>query len=89
MEHTLREIYTEIEETVNKKVLMYSQYWDACKLQISAALSDAFGVDCSGLFNDLRCSEMVVESIMRDRRLSSINPYFPRENGGCKIRLSP
>lgn len=28
-------------------------------------------------------SEMVVESIMRDSRLSSINPYFPRENGGC------
>lgn len=28
-------------------------------------------------------SEMVVESIMSDKRLSSINPYFPRENGGC------
>lgn len=28
-------------------------------------------------------SEMVVESIMRDERLSSINPYFPREHGGC------
>lgn len=28
-------------------------------------------------------SEMVVESIMRDPRLSSINPYFPREEGGC------
>ena len=28
-------------------------------------------------------SEMVIESIMRDARLSSINPYFPRENGGC------
>ena len=28
-------------------------------------------------------SEMVVETIMRDQRLSSINPYFPRENGGC------
>ena len=28
-------------------------------------------------------SEMVVESIMRDERLSRINPYFPRENGGC------
>jgi len=28
-------------------------------------------------------SEMVVESIMSDERLSSINPYFPRKNGGC------
>ena len=148
IEHTLRAIYTEIEETINKKVFMYSQYWDVCKLQISAALSDAFGVDCSSLFNDLQCnvtmnpieprflkehrfdvfylnsergaigesiheiihfiwfyvwnqlfgddydeyerpslkwilSEMVVESVMKEERLSSINPYFPRENGGC------
>ena len=28
-------------------------------------------------------SEMVVESIMSDKRLSSINPYYPREQGGC------
>ncbi|BCN30897.1 hypothetical protein [Anaeromicropila herbilytica] len=28
-------------------------------------------------------SEMVVESIMKDPRLSSLNPYFPREKGGC------
>ena len=26
---------------------------------------------------------MVVESVMKDERLSSINPYFPREHGGC------
>lgn len=28
-------------------------------------------------------SEMVVETIMRDGRLSTLNPYFPREEGGC------
>ena len=28
-------------------------------------------------------SEMVVEAIMSDDRLSSLNPYFPKENGGC------
>ena len=28
-------------------------------------------------------SEMIVESVMKDPRLSSINPYFKRENGGC------
>ncbi len=28
-------------------------------------------------------SEMVVESIMDDERLASINPYYPREHGGC------
>ena len=26
---------------------------------------------------------MAVEPVMRDERLSSINPYFPREEGGC------
>lgn len=31
-------------------------------------------------------SEMVVESIMDDQRLASINPYYPRENGGCVYR---
>ena len=31
-------------------------------------------------------SEMVVESVMHDKRLSSINPYYPRENGGCVYR---
>ena len=25
---------------------------------------------------------MVVETIMSDKRLSSLNPYFPKENGG-------
>ena len=28
-------------------------------------------------------SEAVVEAIMSDERLSSLNPYFPKENGGC------
>ena len=28
-------------------------------------------------------SEMVVEALMSDPRLSSLNPYYPRENGGC------
>ena len=28
-------------------------------------------------------SEMAVESVMSDPRLSSINPYFPGESGGC------
>jgi len=28
-------------------------------------------------------SEMVVETIMRDERLSTLNPYFPRKEGGC------
>ncbi len=148
IEHTLRAIYAELEDTINKKAALYSRHWTVCKEQITAALSDAFGVNCRELFNDLRCnvsmnpieprflkercfdifylnsergaigesiheiihfiwfyvwnrlfrdsydeyerpslkwilSEMVVESVMKDKRLSSINPYFPREQGGC------
>ena len=148
IEHTLRAVYTELEKVIDKKVILYSQYWNVCKIQITSALSDAFQVDCSELFNDLQCkvsmnpigprflkehsfdifylnsekgaigvsiheiihfvwfyvwhrlfkdsydeyerpslkwvlSEMIVESVMKDKRLSSINPYFPRENGGC------
>lgn len=28
-------------------------------------------------------SEMVVEEVMSDERLCSLNPYYPREQGGC------
>lgn len=28
-------------------------------------------------------SELVVEAIMSDERLSALNPYYPREQGGC------
>lgn len=148
IERTLRDVYVELEDSIQEKVTLYAGHWADCKGQIMAALSDAFGVDCASLFNDLRCnvsmnpieprflkeryfdifylnsergaigeclheivhfvwfyvwnrlfadsydeyerpslkwilSEMVVESVMRDERLSSINPYFPREQGGC------
>lgn len=148
IERTLRAVYVELENTINEKVSLYSRHWTDCKGQITAALSDAFGIDCGSLFHDLRCnvsmnpieprflkkrcfdifylnsergaigeaiheiihfvwfhvwnqlfedsydeyerpsmkwilSEMVVESVMKDSRLSSINPYFPREQGGC------
>lgn len=148
IERTLRAVYTQLENTVNEKVRLYSRHWAHCRAQVNDALADAFGVDCGALFNDLRChvsmnpiaprflkerrfdvfylnsergavgtaihelvhfvwfyvwnklfedsydeyerpsmkwilSEMVVESVMRDPRLSSINPYFPREAGGC------
>lgn len=28
-------------------------------------------------------SEMIVEAVMSDPRLSALNPYYPREQGGC------
>ncbi len=148
IEMTLRSVYADLSDTINQKVILYANHWAVCKKQIIDALSDAFDVDCSVLFNDLRCnvsmnpimprflkehcfdvfylngekgaignaiheiihfvwfyvwnrlfkdryeeyerptlkwilSEMVVESVMKDDRLSSINPYFNREQGGC------
>lgn len=148
IERVMRNVYAGVEDTICEKTVLYSRHWNACKTQITAALSDAFDVDCVGLFNDMRCnvsinpveprflkehcydtfylnsekgaigggihevihfvwfhvwnrvfkdeyeeyerpslkwilSEMVVEPVMKDERLSSINPYFPRENGGC------
>lgn len=148
IESILRTVYIGLENEINERTAVYAQYWAVCKGQITAALSDAFNIDCANLFNDLRCnvsinpisprfleercfdvfylnsergaigisihelvhfvwfhvwnqlyrdnydeyerpslkwilSEMVVESVMKDSRLSTINPYFPRENGGC------
>lgn len=144
----MKEAYNELHDTIEDKVLAYTQCWKTYQGQIEDALSEAFDVDCSKLFLDMKCnislnpiaprylkehsfdvfylnsekgaigqmlheiihfvwfyvwnknfrdsydeyesptmkwilSEMVVESIMRDERLSSINPYFPREAGGC------
>lgn len=148
IKEVLFQVYRNVEKELEEKVILYQNYWDAHSLQIEEALSDAFDVDCKGLFNDMICrislnpieprflkehsfdifyknsekgmigeaiheiihfvwfyvwnrefgdeyeeyespslkwllSEMVVEMIMKDERLSSLNPYFPRENGGC------
>ena len=144
----LRQVYNEQKGAIDNKVLLYAAHWKNCKEQITAALSDAFDLDCGTIFNDMICnvsmnpieprflrthsfdifywnsergaigesiheiihfvwfyvwnrlfgdsyddyeapslkwilSEMAVEPVMRDERLSSLNPYFPRENGGC------
>lgn len=140
--------YDEHVQLLDSKVADYHAHWQKYRLRIEAAFSDAFELDSSAVFNDIRAeiclnpvlprflrekyfqifylnsergaigisihemihffwfyiwhdlfqdsydeyerpnlkwvlSEMVVESIMRDERLSAINPYFPRENGGC------
>lgn len=61
----MRAVYIDLEDTINEKVALYSHHWAVCKEQITAALSDAFGVDCTGLFNDIRCNV-------------SLNPIEPR-----------
>ena len=143
-----RNIYSDLKEELGRKVICYNDHFQRHKQQIEHALSDAFDLDASRVFNDLTgnvtlnplcprflkehyfdvfymssergalglslhevihyfwfhvwnghfgddydeyetpslkwiLSEMVVEAIMRDKRLSSLNPYFPRENGGC------
>ena len=144
----LRQAYAGLEKTIDEKVVLYSRHWERCRPQVTAALSDAFKVDCATMFNDIKCSvtmnpiaprflrqrafdvfylnsekgavgmalheiihfvwfhvwhetfddsydeyespslkwilsEMAVEPVMHDRRLSEINPYFPKEQGGC------
>lgn len=148
LDQTLRQVYADQLPILESKAALYAAHWENCKSQITAALSDAFAIDCSLLFNDMVCrislnpieprflrqhafdifyrnsergaigeaihemihlvwfhvwqqefgdsweeyespslkwilSEMVVESIMRDERLRSLNPYFSQENGGC------
>lgn len=65
IERTMRAVYAELEDTINEKAVLYIRHWNACKPQITAALSDAFGVDCANLFNDIRCN-------------LSLNPIEPR-----------
>lgn len=145
IEQVMRKVYAETENTINEKAVLYANHWRVCKPQITKALSEAFGIDCKDILNDMRCnlclnpieprflrercydtfylnsekgavgggiheiihfvwfyvwnrvfqdsydeyerpslkwilSEMVVDSVMRDERLSSINPYFPDEH---------
>lgn len=145
---TMEAVYRELEGTLEEKAALYAGQWEKYKGQITDALSEAFGMDCGGILNDMRAfvtlnpvcpryldrrqfdifylnsekgaiglaiheiihfvwftvwqrvfgdspdeyerphlkwilSEMAVEPVMRDKRLCTINPYFPRENGGC------
>ena len=56
IERTMQTVYDELEGTINEKVALYARHWNTCKAQITAALSDAFDVDCERLFNDLLCN---------------------------------
>ena len=144
----MKGVYEKEAEHLQEKAEGYFAHWRSCKPQIEAALSDAFGIGCGSILNDMVCrvslnpieprfprehtfdifwknsprgaigeviheiihlvwfrvwqevfgdsweeyeapslkwilSEMVVEPIMSDPRLASINPYYHRENGGC------
>lgn len=148
LEEIFWKIYEDKKQELENKIICYNDHFEKHKNQIEDALSDAFEIDASSIYNDLTgnitlnpvcprflkeryfdvfymnsergalglsihevihffwfkvwnhhfgdrydeyeiptlkwiLSEMVVEPIMSDERLSSINPYFPRENGGC------
>ena len=76
IERTMRAAYAELENTIDEKVTTYSHHWNACKAQITAALSEAFGIDCTGLFNDLRCN----------LSLNPIEPHFLKEH--CYVNVN-
>lgn len=61
----LRQIYNEQKGAIDNKVLLYAAHWKNCKGQITAALSDAFDLDCDTIFNDMICNV-------------SMNPIEPR-----------
>ena len=50
IERTMRSVYAGLEDTIDQKAALYARHWQVCKPQITAALSDAFDVDCAGLF---------------------------------------
>ncbi len=65
LEKELRQLYTDQLPALKNQASLYAARWENSKGQITAALSDAFGVDCAGLFNDLVCRV-------------SLNPIEPR-----------
>ena len=65
MEDVLSSIYKEQEKTIEEKVDIYSSFWGRHERDISRALSNAFSLDSSDIFNDLRCCV-------------SMNPISPR-----------
>lgn len=65
MEDVLSSIYKEQEKTIEEKVDIYSSFWGRHERDISRALSNAFSLDSSDIFNDLRC-------------YVSMNPISPR-----------
>ena len=77
IERTMRAVYAELEDTINEKVSLYTRHWIACKPQITAALSDAFGVDCANLFNDIRCNL----SLHKIRKDSNTQHYIVQIQG--------
>ncbi len=144
----LRQVYGEQKGVIAEKAVRYAAHWRQCRAQITAALSDAFGIDCDAILNDMTArvslnpieprflrehtfdifylnsergavgeaiheiihfvwfhvwnglfgdgweeyerpslkwilSEMVVEPIMGDERLRTLNPYYERQEGGC------
>ncbi len=61
----LKRAYEDNLSVITKKVDDYQNYWNQTKNQIEAALSDAFHVDCSSIFNDIVCN-------------ITLNPVCPR-----------
>lgn len=71
-ENTLGQVYEELEPLMKEKVALYSGHWEKCKPQITAALSEAFGIDCENKFNDMECRismGRLYQDILRSRHL--------------------
>lgn len=65
IENALRMEYKEIESVIADKIKQYEQQWRKCEEQITAALSEAFEIDCKNAFGNMTCRV-------------SMNPICPR-----------
>lgn len=63
-EESFRKIYEEKRSVIDEKVVCYNKYWEKCKPQIEAALSDAFEIECSEIFNDMKVGEQYVLDVL-------------------------
>ncbi|MCL2573871.1 MAG: hypothetical protein FWE34_04870 [Defluviitaleaceae bacterium] len=61
----MKNIYEKELDIITHKLDRYERNWQAYKEQIEDAFSDAFGIDCRKLFNDMTCN-------------ISLNPIEPR-----------
>ena len=84
----LEKIYQEQEGIINQKVNDYNHYWKKFQPQIEEALSDAFGIDVTSLFNDLRgeiCLNPICPRFLQEKYFQIF--YLNSERGALGMSL--
>lgn len=82
IENCLRAEYPEIKNTIDQKIPLYSKYWQQCEKQICAALSDAFEIDCSKLFENMICNITMNPNCPRFLKKQSFDIFYLNSDKG-------